>query len=63
MRIDSERCQGHTMCVLGCPEMFLVNDEDGHAYVADEAVPREHEASVRAAALSCPEGAIEVFET
>lgn len=62
VRVNSERCQGHVMCVLACPELFLINDEDGHAYVETEEVPQEFEEHVRLAARSCPERAIEVEE-
>ena len=50
------------MCVLACPEVFLVNDDDGHAYVAQEVVAKEFEESVRLAVRSCPEKAIEIVE-
>lgn len=62
VRVNGERCQGHVMCVLACPEVFLVNDDDGHAYVAQEVVAKEFEESVRLAVRSCPEKAIEIVE-
>ncbi len=43
VRVDPDRCQGQFMCMLACPDVFLVNDDDGHAYVADENVPEEFE--------------------
>jgi ferredoxin len=58
VRIDANLCQGHAMCALACPQLFQLSDEDGHAYVADEAVPPQFEDSVRQAVRSCPEGAI-----
>ena len=35
VRIDPNICQGHAMCALACPEVFKLNDEDGHAYLLD----------------------------
>ena len=62
VRVSGERCQGHVMCVLACPEVFLVNDDDGHAYVAQEVVAKEYEERVLLAVRGCPEKAIEAFE-
>ena len=56
--IDPELCQGHAMCSLACPELFLLSDEDGHAYVLDENVPPAFEDAVEQAVRSCPEGTI-----
>lgn len=58
VRIIAELCQGHAMCSFACPEVFRLSDEDGHASVADEVVPSEHEFAVEQASRSCPEGAI-----
>jgi len=58
VRIDTYRCQGHTLCSMIAPESFVLNDIDGHAAVVTEDVPREHEDRVREAAHSCPEQAI-----
>jgi ferredoxin len=44
------------------PEVFLLDDEDGHAYVTSESVPEPLEDKVRRAALNCPEMAIEVID-
>ena len=61
VRIDPNICQGHAMCALACPELFLLGDEDGHAYVLDENVPPQFENAVEMAVCSCPEGAISTF--
>jgi ferredoxin len=50
------------MCVLACPQVFLINDDDGHAYVAQEVVAKEYEERVLLAVRGCPEKAIEAFE-
>ncbi|WP_157219427.1 ferredoxin [Flavisphingomonas formosensis] len=58
--ILDERCVGHGMCRLACPEMFELSDEDGHAYVTSETVPPDLEAAVDQAVRGCPEQAIVV---
>ena len=60
VRVIAEKCQGHAMCTLSCSEIFLLNDEDGHAYVLDEIVPPKLEAAVDQARRGCPEKAIEL---
>jgi len=57
--VKAEVCVGHGMCVLACPEIFSLSDEDGHALVVDENVPPELEDAVDQAVRGCPEGAIE----
>jgi ferredoxin len=58
--VDPAVCQGHTLCTLAAPQIFLLGEDDGHAYVANEEVPPELEEAVRRAAATCPEGAITV---
>jgi ferredoxin len=60
--INSERCQGHAMCRLACPEVFTLSDEDGHASALRGPIPTPLEMGVRQAQRSCPEGAIEIAE-
>ena len=62
VRVDKDRCQGHTLCWYAAPEVFVLDDEDGHASVKSEDVPVELEDKVRKAASTCPEQAIVVFE-
>lgn len=62
MRVDEAKCQGHTLCNFTAPELFLLRDEDGHAYVVDEQVPSDLEDLARKAELGCPEQAIVVEE-
>jgi ferredoxin len=62
VRVLEERCQGHVMCVIACPEVFLLRDDDAHAYVEDEVVDARFEAQVALAARACPEQAIETFD-
>jgi ferredoxin len=62
VRIDENICQGHTLCSYAAPDIFLLREEDGHAYVLDPNVAADREAAVRAAALTCPELAIIIVE-
>ena len=58
VRVKPEVCVGHGMCVLACPEIFKLSDEDGHAYVTTEQVPPELKDAVEQAVRGCPESAI-----
>jgi ferredoxin len=49
------------MCLLACPEVFELNEDDGHASVIMEEVPKALEGSVLNAERGCPEKAIEIF--
>ncbi|MFD0901940.1 ferredoxin [Actinomadura sediminis] len=60
VRVDSERCQGHTLCAMIAPEVFELRDVDGHSRVVREDVPPDREAQVVEAVNSCPERAISV---
>ena len=61
-RVDDKLCQGHALCQHQAPEVFLLDDEEGHAYVEENEVPKELEEKVRRAALGCPERAILIEE-
>lgn len=61
VRVESARCQGHTLCAMIAPEVFELDDIDGHAHATNEQVPSEYRQQVRDAARSCPEQAI-VFQ-
>lgn len=61
VRVDSERCQGHTLCAIVAPEVFEPDEIDGHSSVLREDVPPELEAKVVEAVRSCPERAISTF--
>ena len=62
VRVDTTRCQGHTLCAMIAPESFVLDDVDGHASVVAEVVPEQHQRQVREAAQSCPEQAIVIEE-
>ncbi|GAT07102.1 MULTISPECIES: ferredoxin [Mycobacteriaceae] len=56
--VDGTRCQGHTLCSMIAPDMFVLDDVDGHASPVTEEVPADQEELVKEAAHSCPEQAI-----
>jgi ferredoxin len=59
VRIDPNVCQGHAVCHLTAPDVFLVDDDDdGRAHVAAPEVPAQLESQVRLAVENCPERAI-----
>lgn len=58
VRVDPQRCQGHTLCAMNAPKSFVLDDIDGHSSVVSEEVPADQEDDVREAAHSCPEQAI-----
>lgn len=60
VQVDSQRCQGHTLCAMIAPHSFELSDIDGHSAPVDEDVPTEHQEQVREAAHSCPERAITI---
>ena len=61
-KVDANLCQGHALCQGQAPEVFLLDDDEGHAYVEENEVPAELEEKVRRAALGCPERAILIEE-
>ena len=62
VRVDQQRCQGHTLCAMIAPQMFELSDIDGSSSAVTELVPADQEELVREAAQSCPEQAILIEE-
>ncbi|MDR7166471.1 ferredoxin [Nocardia kruczakiae] len=60
VRVDPERCQGHTLCAMVAPKSFVLSEIDGHSSAVSEDVPSDQEEQVREAAQSCPERAITI---
>jgi ferredoxin len=60
--VDSERCQGHTLCAMIAPDSFALSDIDGTSSPVNETVPDDQQDAVREAAHSCPEQAISIEE-
>ncbi len=63
VRVDGDRCQGHTLCKMIAPDSFELNDIDGCSSPVSEVVPPDQEDAVREAVHSCPEQAISIEET
>ncbi len=60
VHVDQERCQGHTLCSMIAPQVFELDEIDGHSSPVSEDVPAGQEARVAEAVRSCPEQAISV---
>ncbi|MGP2441532.1 ferredoxin [Streptomyces sp. JW3] len=61
VRVDPERCQGHTLCWMHAPKVFELSETDGHSSAVQEEVPDDQQDQVVEAVRSCPERAISVF--
>jgi ferredoxin len=61
VRVDPERCQGHTLCAMIAPKMFQLDEVDGHSSPVSEDVPVDQQEQVSEAAHTCPERAITIF--
>lgn len=61
VRVDPERCQGHTLCFMRAPEVFELSEIDGHSSPVTEEVPEDQQDRVVEAVRSCPERAISVL--
>ena len=60
VKVDEERCQGHTLCNMVSSEIFKLRDEDGHSYVENELVSDTLRDLALKAEAGCPERAITV---
>jgi len=63
VRVDPQRCQGHTPRAIIAPRIFRLSDIDGSSSVVCEVVPPDQDEPVHEAAHSCRERAIPVEET
>ena len=63
VHVDPERCQGHTLCAMIAPEVFQLDEVDGHSTaIIDGEIPAELQEKAREAVRSCPEQAISISE-
>ena len=59
VHVDPEKCQGHTLCSMIAPDVFQLDEVDGHSTANfDSRLPVDLEAKAAEAARSCPEQAI-----
>ncbi len=58
LTVDPDLCQGHARCYALAPELFDIDDVDGHSQAKPGPVPVELEAKAELAVRSCPERAI-----
>jgi ferredoxin len=61
VKVDPALCQGHTLCSMIAPEMFALDEIDGHSTPVSQDVPADQETAVKEAVHSCPERAISTF--
>jgi ferredoxin len=59
--VDPDRCQGHTLCSMIAPQLFELDDIDGHAKAIDGEIPADLEDKAHEAIRSCPEQAISII--
>ena len=62
VRVDPDKCQGHTLCAMAAPDAFELSEYDGHSTARFEVVPPQLEGKVLDAAKTCPEQAIVISE-
>lgn len=58
VHVEPELCQGHTICSMLAPQIFILDDEDGHASAVGGDTPADQISNVHEAIRSCPERAI-----
>jgi ferredoxin len=58
IRVDPDKCQGHTLCAMRAPHLFELDEVDGHSTAVVDEVSADQEPDAEEAAHSCPEQAI-----
>jgi ferredoxin len=62
IRVDPEKCQGHSRCYALAPELFEIDDYGMSTVVGDGSVPEDLEGKAKLAVANCPEFAIDVID-
>lgn len=62
VRVDPDRCEGHSRCRALAPELFEADDLGHATATGDGAVPPGMEGKARLAVANCPEHAVEIVE-
>ena len=60
--VDRDLCQGHAMCVLEDPDVFVISRGDDQVTLLNETPDESHRAGVANAVRFCPTGALSVEE-
>jgi len=60
IRVDPDKCQGHSRCYSIAPDLFDIDDYGNSTARNDGEVPADREDAARLAVRNCPEQAIEV---
>lgn len=60
IRVDLNRCEGHTLCAIAAPTLVRLRDEDGRAVAVDRDLDEAETVLAQRAASNCPEQAISV---
>ena len=62
VRVDDDKCQGHSRCYALAPELFEVDELGMSTAIGDGTVSLGQEALAQRAAANCPEFAIEILD-
>ena len=59
IRVDPDKCQGHSRCIGIAPDLFEADDYGLSTVVSDGTVAPEREEAALLAIANCPEYAVE----
>ena len=62
VRVDPERCEGHSRCHALAPNLFELDDFGNATAVGEGRVPPGMETKAGLAVANCPEYAVEIVE-
>jgi len=54
VHVNLELCQGHTLCAMIAPDVFTLDEADGHFSALDGEVAADQEVKAAEAIRSCP---------
>jgi ferredoxin len=61
--VDRDLCQGHAMCALEDPDVFVVERGDDQVTLLIESPDENHRTAVENAVRFCPNAALSIEET
>jgi ferredoxin len=59
IRVNADKCQGHSRCIGIAPDLFEADDYGLSSVIGDGTVPPDRESAARLAIANCPEYAVE----